>query len=187
MLLGDPVAKCLSLDWESTPAPHAGDGPSEVARREKQQDLACAMDNPAACARAGKRVLAAAEGKAPSDRKKAVARAAGLFQKACDLSPNETAWKARDATGRALYKWFHSASACVWLGEMLARGEVTSKAETPGDLFKIACDQQITEGCDALTEARKGPPKKAVDKAPPKAAVDKAPPKAPVDKAPTKK
>lgn len=156
MLFGDPAEKCLSLDWESTPGLHAGDGAPEIERRNKLQDLACAMNNAAACARVGKRAMP--RDKAGPDAKKAVAAAAGFYQKACDLSPTETAWKARDATARAMYKGFHSASACVWLGELLASGDVKSKAETPAALYKRACDQGLEAGCSAAEEAKSKKP-----------------------------
>lgn len=152
MLFGDPAEKCLSLDWENTPGPHAQDGPAEVTRRSKQQELACAMNNPAACARIGKR-LSPDSAPPPAELAKVVATVAGYYQKACDLSPNETAWKARDATAKAMYKGFHSAAACVWLGRLIERGAVKSKAQTPADLYKRACDQEVAEGCTALTEA----------------------------------
>lgn len=165
MLLGDPAEKCLSLDWENTPGPHASDGAAEITRRNKLQELACAMNNPAACARVGRRLLPD-DAKGPVDRKKVVPAVAGYYQKACDLSPSETAWKARDATARAMYKGFHAASACVWLGRLLENGEVKSKAQTPADLYKRACDQEVAEGCTALSEAAsKGKPAVATKKA----------------------
>ncbi len=152
MLLGDPAEKCLSLDWENTPGPHASDGAAEITRRNKLQELACAMNNPAACARVGRRLLPE-DTKAAVDRKKMVPVVAGYYQKACDLAPSETAWKARDATARGMYKGFHAAAACLWLGRLVESGEVKSKAQTPADLYKRACDQEIAEGCAALTEA----------------------------------
>jgi antitoxin component YwqK of YwqJK toxin-antitoxin module len=156
MLFGDPASSCLSLDWENQRGAHEKDGAAEIERRDRQQDVACAMNDPAACARVGKRIEAAPP--AGGDRKKTLAIVAGYYQKACDLSPLETAWKARDATGKGLYKGFHSAMACVWLGGMLSRGEVRSKAMAPADLYKRACDQEVAEGCTALAEvpAKKG-------------------------------
>lgn len=153
MLFGDPAEKCLTLDWESTPGAHANDSQAEIDRRNRLQDLACAMNNPAACARAGKRAFPG-ELVLAADRKKAIALSAGYYQKACDLSPSETAWKARDATAKGMYKGFHSAQACVWLGDLIASGEVKSKAEAPADLYRKACDQGVEAGCVALEEAK---------------------------------
>ena len=193
MLVGDPAEKCMALDWETTPGPHEQDGPAEIVRRNRQQDLACAMNNPAACARAGKRLLPD-DAQPPADRKKGVAQVAGYYQKACDLSPNETAWKTRDATAKAMYKGFHSAAACLWLGRLLESGEVKSKAQTPADLYKRACDQGVTEGCTALADvsakgkpgagSAKGKPAPAVQGKPAPAVQGKAAPAPTVKPAP---
>jgi hypothetical protein len=154
LLFGDPAERCLVLDWESFPAHHKDDGPTEIDRRTRQQDLACAMNNPAACARVGRR-LAAAEG----DRKKAAAFVAGFYQKACDLAPIEVAWRARARAANRIYKDLHAASACLWLGRMLEAGEVKSKALVPRDLYKRACDMEIVEACAALAEPAPKPKK----------------------------
>lgn len=154
MLLGDPAEKCFSLDWESFPAFHGQDGPAEIDRRNKQQDLACAMNDPAACARVGKRLFEAAALVVARPGKNPLAAAAGHYQKACDLAPLESAWKAREATARSMFKGFHSATACVWLGRMLDKGQIKSKALVATDLYKRACDMEIAEGCAALAEPR---------------------------------
>lgn len=151
LLFGDPAERCLVLDWENFPAAHRDDGPAEIDRRTRLQELACAMNNPAACARAGRRA-AAAEG----DRRKALVAAAGLYQKACDLAPLEVAWRARSPAQSRMYEGLRAGSACVWLGRMLEAGEVRSKALVAKDLYRRACDMEIAEGCEALAEPRKG-------------------------------
>jgi antitoxin component YwqK of YwqJK toxin-antitoxin module len=157
LLFGDPAEKCRSLDWENFRSFHASDGAPEIDRRNKLQDLACAMNNPAACARVGKRLLEAApatDKAAPAkDKKTAASKAAGYYQKACDLAPLESAWKRREPSAKNIAKDFHSASACVWLGRMLDAGEVKSKALVAADLYKRACEMEIAEGCAAMTEA----------------------------------
>lgn len=176
LLFGDPAERCLVLDWENFRRLHAEDGPAEIDRRTRQQDLACAMNNPAACARVGKRLAgeAGAGGAAPAgagkgaggDRKKVLSAVAGFYQKACDLAPIEVAWRARSSAQSKMYKELYSASACLWLGRMLEAGEVKSKAQSPRDLYRRACDMEIAEGCTALSEALKKEAPKKVGKGP---------------------
>lgn len=172
MLLGDPAEKCQSLDWENAAAFHAKDDAASIDRRTRQQELACAMNNPAACARVGKRLQAslspassassassaaspAASPPAtrPADRKTLLAQIAGHYQKGCDLSPLEAAWRAREATTGKVKSTFFAAEACVWLGRMLESGEAKSKAQSPLALFDRACQAGVESGCAAKAEA----------------------------------
>lgn len=166
VLFGDPAEKCQSLDWENMRGAHANDTAAEIEHRNRRQDLACAMNDGAACARVGKRLFPG-DATAAAERKKGIATAAGFYQKACDLSPSETAWKARDASAKAMYKGFHAANACVWLGELIASGDVKSKAQTPLDLYQKACEQGVEAGCTAAEEARSKVKAKPGQKAPP--------------------
>ena len=61
MLLGDPVEDCRVLDWAIAGDAPPREGTQEIARRDRQQELACAMNNPAACAHVGKRLAAEVE------------------------------------------------------------------------------------------------------------------------------
>lgn len=149
MLFGDPAERCLVLDWENFPAQHAGDGPAEIDRRNRLQDLACAMNNPVACARVGRRLAAA-------DPKNGAAAAAGFYLKACDLAPIEAAWRAR-APSAAMFKDLRAGAACLWLARMLASGEVKSKALSAAELTKRACDLEIPEACAAAPAPKKKP------------------------------
>ncbi len=173
LLFGDPASRCLVLDWENFRSFHGGDGAAEIDRRTLQQDLACAMNNPAACARVGRRLREAATDGAGAaaagtgakkataeDRKKLLAIVAGYHQKACDLAPLEVAWRAREPAANAMYKELRSGSACVWLGRMLEAGEVQSRVLAPRDLYRRACDMEIAEGCAALAEPKAAPKKR---------------------------
>lgn len=166
LLFGDPVRHCRALDWENFRAQHEKDGPLEIDRRQKHQDLSCAMNNPLACARAGLRLMDAwpAMGGGPAgvqfpgvERPMAMTKVAGYYLKACDLAPLEDAFVARGTPESK--SGMRAAIGCVWLGRLLAKGEAKSKVLAPKDLYKKACDAGVEEGCQALAEEPKKAPK----------------------------